>query len=368
METQTPTRQRVASTAERGLRRLRRFRARLIIATVMCVAAGGVGAGFAFARTTATMGTGVVVVDTKLGYQGGAAAGTGIVLTSSGEVLTNNHVIQGETSVDVVVPGTTTHHYVGKVVGYDVSADVAVIQLSGASNLKTASLADSSKVTTGQAVTVVGNAGGTGTLASASGTVTGVAKSITVANDQGGSEQLRGLIETNAALQPGDSGGPLLNGSGKVIGMDTAASASFGFRTAASSDSYAIPINTARTVADQIESGKASAAVHIGPTAFLGVEIANTVGNGRVGQGGLGAPTVSGAAIAGTVAGGPAASAGLTAGDVITAIDGKTVSSPSAITSIVLGKKPGAKITVTYTDQTGASNTTTVSLGSGPPQ
>ena len=304
----------------------------------------------------------MVVVNTKLSYQGGAAAGTGIVLTSSGEVLTNNHVIQGETSVQVVVPGTN-HKYSGKVVGYDVSADVAVIQLSGASNLKTASLGDSSKVTAGQTVKALGNAGGTGALSSATGTVTGLGKSITVSDDQGGTEQLAGLIETNAALQPGDSGGPLLMSSGKVIGMDTAASTSFGFRAAAASDSYAIPINTAAAIAKQIESGKASAVVHIGSTAFMGVQIASTLGNG-----GFGAPTSAGALIAGTVAGGPAASAGLTAGDVITAINGQSVSSPSTITSLILTKKPGAKITVTYTDQLGTSHVTTVTLGSGPPQ
>jgi S1-C subfamily serine protease len=363
METQPRTQARISSAARWSLRRLGRFRTRLILVTAAAVAALGVGAGFAFARTNApTIGTGVVVVNTKLGYQGGAAAGTGIVLTSSGEVLTNNHVIQGETSVQVVVPGTT-HTYSGKVVGYDVSADVAVIQLSGASNLKTASLGDSSKVTAGQAVKALGNAGGTGTLTSATGTVTGLGKSITVSDDQGGTEQLKGLIETNATLQPGDSGGPLLNTSGKVIGMDTAASASFGFRAASASDSYAIPINTATTIAKQIESGKATALVHIGSTAFMGVQIASTVGNG-----GFGAPTSAGALIAGTVTGGPAASAGLTAGDVITAINGKSVSSPSTITSLILTKKPGAKITVTYTDQLGTSQVTTVTLGSGPPQ
>ena len=337
-----------------------RFHHRLILATLVCMAAIGVAAGLAFARSSsaATIGTGVVVVNTKLGYQSGAAAGTGIVLTSSGEVLTNNHVIQGATSVTVVVPGTS-HRYSAKVVGYDVSADVAVLQLSNASGLKTATLGDSSKVTTGQSVEALGNAGGTGTLTSASGSVTGLAKSITVSNDQGGSERLTGLIETNAALQPGDSGGPLLNGNGQVIGMDTAASTGFSLQSAAgASDSYAIPINTARTIANQIESGKATTAVHIGPTAFLGVEIvsANRFGGG------------AGAAIAGTVAGGPAASAGLATGDVITAVNGHAVSSPSAITSLILTKKPGAKITVTFSDQTGVSHVTTVTLRSGPPQ
>src|SRR5579864_1192965 len=127
-------------------------RIRLTPVTIVAMAILGVGAGFAFARSsTPAIGTGVVVVNTKLGYEGGAAAGTGIVLSSSGEVLTNNHVIQGGTAVQVVVPGTA-HTYSGKVVGYAVSADVAVIQLSGASNLKTASLGDSSNVTVGQAV------------------------------------------------------------------------------------------------------------------------------------------------------------------------------------------------------------------------
>jgi S1-C subfamily serine protease len=367
MRTQSPRRHRIVLAAhaagQRSLAVLSRFRARLILVAIVAVAALGVGAGLAFARSSpSTIGSGVVVVDTKLGYAGGSAAGTGIVLTSSGEILTNNHVIRGATSVEVVVPGTS-HQYSAKVVGYDVSADVAVIQLSGASNLKTASLGDSASVAAGQAVAALGNAGGTGTLTSASGTVTGLAKSITVSNDQGGTDRLTGLIETNAALQPGDSGGPLLNSKGQVIGMDTAASTSFAFRAAVASDSYAIPINSARTVARQIESGKATTAVHIGPTAFLGVAIAGTVGND-----GSGGAAPAGGVIAGTVTGGPAASAGLIAGDAITAINGHTVSSPSTVTSLLLTKKPGAKITVTYTDQSGTSHVTTVTLGSGPPQ
>ncbi|MFL5962736.1 MAG: S1C family serine protease [Gaiellaceae bacterium] len=370
MTTHVPRLPRIANAARASARRsvdvVGRFHARLVLATLVALATIGTGAGLALARSNAsTIGTGVVVVDTKLGYQGGAAAGTGIVLTSSGEVLANNHVIQGATSVEVVVPGTT-HQYSAKVLGYDVSADVAVLQVQGASNLKTASIGDSSKVTAGQAVKALGNAGGTGTLAAASGTVTGLRKSITVSGDQGGTEQLTGLIETNAPLQPGDSGGPLLNANGQVIGMDTAASTGFtNFQAAGASDSYAIPINTAVTLAKQIESGKASTAVHIGPTAFLGVEIASPAG---FGPGGFGGAAPAGALIAGTAAGGPAASAGLTAGDVVTAINGRAVSSPAAITSIILTKKPGAKITITYTDQSATSHVTTVTLGSGPPQ
>jgi S1-C subfamily serine protease len=349
--------------------RLRRFRARLLVVAAACVAAAGVSAGLAFARgNAASIGTGVVVVDTTLKYEGGAAAGTGIVLTSSGEVLTNNHVIRGATSIKVVVPGTS-HRYSAKVLGYDVSADVAVLQLSGAANLKTAVLGDSANVATGQAVRALGNAGGTGTLTAVSGTVTGLRRSITVSDDQGGSERLSGLIETDAAVQPGDSGGPLMDAKGEVIGIDTAASTGFAFQATAASDSYAIPIDTALTVARQVESGRSTTAVHVGPTAFLGVAIepAATTGYGRFGYGGYsGGP--AGALIAGAVSGGPAASAGLRAGDVITAINGRTVSSPSAITSLILAQKPGAKIQVTYTDQSGAGHTTTVTLASGPPQ
>ena len=336
---------------------MNRFRTRLALATIVALAMVGVAAGFAFARSsTPAIGTGVVVVNTKLAYENGSAAGTGIVLTSSGEILTNNHVIQGETSVQVAVPGTS-HTYTGKVVGYDVAADVAVIKLSGASNLKTASVGDSSTLTVGAAVKALGNGGGTGRLTSAAGSVTGLARSITVSNDQGGSENLAGLIETNAALQPGDSGGPLYTGAGKVVGMNTATSTSFGFRAVSASDSYAIPINKALAIVRQVDSGKATAAVHIGATPFMGVQITSAVGYGA-----------SGAVVAATVSGGPAAAAGLEAGDVITAINGKSFSSPSAITALILTKKPGAKITVTYTDQYGTSHVTTVTLGSGPPQ
>ncbi len=306
------------------------------------------------------IGTGVVVIDTNLGYQGGAAAATGMVLTSSGEVLTNNHVISGATSIKVVVP-KTSHTYKARVLGYDQTADVALLQLQGASNLKTVTTS-SGKLTVGATVTALGNAGGTGSITSATGTVTGLGKSITASDNAGGSEQLTGLIETNAGLQPGDSGGPLVNSRRQVVGVDTAASSGFGFRDISSADGYAIPIAKALTVAHAISSGKASATVHIGATAFLGIEVQS------VGAPGFGDASASGALIAGVVPGGPAASAGLATGDVITAINGRTVSSPATVSALVLAKKPGAKITVAYTDRFGAGHTTSVTLGTGPAQ
>src|SRR5437879_6283289 len=136
---------------------LRHIHRKIVLLVIVGVIALGIGAGFALAGgKAAPIGKGVVVIDTNLAYQGGTAAGTGVVLTSSGEVLTNNHVISGATTVKVVLPGTG-HTYTAHVVGYDRTADVAVIQLEGASNLKTLSVG-SSKLTVGQAVTALGNA------------------------------------------------------------------------------------------------------------------------------------------------------------------------------------------------------------------
>jgi S1-C subfamily serine protease len=340
---------------------IRTFSSRVVLLVALGVVGAAVGAGIALARATATpLGAGVVVIETNLAYQESAAAGTGMVLTSSGVVLTNNHVISGATTIRVVVP-KTGRSYTARVVGYDRSADVALLQLQGAANLKTISISHA-KLTVGTKVTALGNAGGTGNLTWATGTVTGLGKSITASDDQGGSEQLTGLVETNAGIQPGDSGGPLETSHGQVVGMDTAASAGFGFQDVSATDAYAIPIAKALTIAHTISSGKASTTIHIGATAFLGIEVESVDATG-FGYGGA-----AGALVAGVVSGGPAASAGLGAGDVITAINGQALSSPNAISALVLTKKPGARVSVAYIDQYGTNHTATVTLGSGPPQ
>jgi S1-C subfamily serine protease len=273
-------------------------------------------------------------------------------------------VISGATTIDVVVPNTG-HSYKARVVGYDRTADVALLQLQGASGLKTVSISSAS-VSVGAKVTARGNADGGGKITSATGTVTALGQSIIASDPAGASEHLTGLIETNAGIQPGDSGGPLLNSQGQVIGMDTAASSQFTVHDVSTTDAFAIPIGTAQTIVDAISSGKASATVHIGTTPFLGIESASpdVPGLGHGGQ----AATSSGALIVSVVSGGPAASAGLAGGDVITAFNGKSVSSPTALTSLLLTKKPGAKVKVAYVDQSGTSHTAAVRLGSGPPQ
>src|SRR4051812_9283886 len=313
-----------------------------------------IAAQLAFAKHEAAIGTGVVVIETQLGYQQAAAAGTGIVLTSSGEILTNNHVIRGATKIRLVIPGTG-RTYKATVLGYDISADVAVLKATNASNLKAVSLANSSRVKVGQPVTAVGNAGGTGALTTTTGEVTGIAKAITVSDDRGGSSRLRGLIETDAALQPGDSGGPLYDKAGRVIGMDAVASVGYGFRDIASTDGYAIPINAAIAIVKQIEAGKSSAAIHVGRTAFLGIETTSR-------------SSIPGATIAAVLPGSPAETAGLVSGDVITAVDGRAVVSTTGLTTIMLGKTAGSTVSITSVDPFGTSRTASVTLASGPPQ
>jgi S1-C subfamily serine protease len=322
---------------------------------------------------------GIVDVTSTLGYQDATAKGTGIVLTSNGEILTNNHVINGATSVTVtdIANGKT---YKASVVGYDESHDIAVLQLSGASGLTTATTGDSSTVTVGTKVVALGNAGGVdGTPAVAAGSVTALNQSITASDESSGSaEQLSGLIETNAGIQPGDSGGPLVNPHGEIIGIDTAASTNYqlggggnsggngfggfggdssgssGSSQASTTQGYAIPIDTALAVAKQIEAGQGSSTVHIGATAFLGLEIASS--NGQV----------SGVALAGAKSGTPAAAAGLTEGDVVTALNGKSVTSGTAIQETLISLHPGDKVGITWTDTSGSSHTATLTLTTGP--
>jgi S1-C subfamily serine protease len=298
--------------------------------------------------TTTTASTaqqvGIVEINTALQYQGARAAGTGMVLTSDGEILTNNHVVDGATSISVTISSTGAT-YTATVVGTDPSDDVAVLQLSHASGLKTAKFS-SAAASVGESVTGVGNAGGTGTLSAATGSVTALDRSITASDETGGaSEQLTGLIEVDAAIQAGDSGGPLYGDDGRIIGMDTAAS------SGGPADGYAIPIATARAIADQIESGVDNATIHQGNPAFLGVSVAD------------GAP---GATVAGTLSGSAAESAGISAGDVITSIDGTPIGSADDLSSTLAGYAPGDRVTVTWTTAAGASESATVTLGTGP--
>lgn len=337
---------------------------------------------------TASIAKGVdpdlVDINTVLGYETEEAAGTGMVLTPTGKVLTNNHVIEGSTSISVTDLGNG-QTYSATVLGYSRTNDVALIQLKGASGLQTVSLGNSTSVKVGEAVVGIGNAGGVGgTPSVAGGSVTALNQAIT-ASDEGSlgttTEHLTGLIESNCDIQPGDSGGPLVDSSGKVVGMDTAASEAQGYSIsgAATGQGYSIPIDTALSIVKQIESGKATTSVHIGGTAFLGVYVGSTSatrsspGPGLSGRTPTATPSAtsstsgsSGALVVGVIAGTPAKSSGLATGDVITSIGGQTVTSVNDVTKIVMGYHPGQSVKVTWTTPSGATQSATVALASGP--
>jgi S1-C subfamily serine protease len=347
---------------------------------------------------------GMVIINSTIQYQSEEGAGTGMVINSDGLVLTNNHVIEDSTKLTATVVATGKT-YSATVVGYDTTGDVALIKLADASGLTTVPLGNSSTVKSGTSVVALGNAEGQGEIVPAAGSVTGTNKTIT-ASDQGGtitSETLHGMLETNADIVSGDSGGPLSDAAGQVIGMDTAGqSVSMGEQ--ATAEGFAIPINTALSVASQIAAGQASSTITIGYPPFIGVYVASGTSSNPQSQaeqqsgsqgnsfggfgGGFGqqqpppacytsnanlqvpsqiAPVNSGTLIDGVICGSPADSAGMTGGDVITAVNGKTVGAPSQLQSILATLRPGDTATVTWVNLNGQSKTSTLHLAAGPP-
>lgn len=347
---------------------------------------------------------GLVIIDTTMQYNSTAGEATGMVINSDGLVLTNNHVIEDSTKVTarVLATGKT---YSARVIGYDKTGDIALIQLQGASGLRTVPIGNSASVKTGAAVVALGNAEGQGSIIPAGGRITGVDKSIT-ASDEGGSittERLHGMLETNANIVPGDSGGPLVSRSGQVIGMDTAgATTSSGFGQQQSAEGFAIPINTALRVGRQIASGHASSTVSIGYPSFIGIFVGSGTatnpqtqaqqqeqqsGGGFGGFGGFGgggtpscyssnanvgvpsniAPVNSGTLILGTICGSPAASAGMTGGSVITSVDGRQTASPAALQSVMASLHPGETVSITWVSPSGQQTNSRVTLAAGPP-
>ncbi len=312
----------------------------------------------------ATVDPGLVDINVTFGHAGARGAATGMVLTQSGVVLTNNHVVEGATSIRVTDIGNG-RTYGATVVGYDRTSDVAVLQLQGAAGLQTVSLGDSSKVTTGTKVTAIGNAGGVGgTPRVARGSVTALDQTITASDAGGGNMQrLSGLIQTNAAIRPGDSGGPLVNGSGQVIGMDAAASASFVARPA-STEGYAIPINEAISIGKQIEAGVASSTVHVGPTGFLGVEI---IPPAQLGGGfGSSGPQHPGAFVGGVLAGYPAAKAGLQPRRRHHSARWAGRHLGWGLPDLLSAHHPGDSVQLQWIDPAGRTHSATVTLASGP--
>jgi len=309
------------------------------------------------ASTAAKVSPAIVDINTVLGN--GAAAGTGMLVSSTGEILTNNHVVNGSTSITVSVQGRT-QTYSAHVVGVDISQDIAVIQIDGSvSGLPTVKFADSSSLKVGDTVLAIGNALGRGGAPNVtSGQITALDQSITASSGGSSSETLNGMIQSDAVIYEGDSGGALVNSSGQVVGMITAGQAQ-GYRSSASDVGFAIASNTAVSVVNRIRAHEEAADLTYGQVGYLGVT-AQTLDASSAQQLGL---SVNSGALVNTVQPGSAAeAAGITRFSVITKLGGMSVTSSDTLGTAIRTHKPGDSVSATWVNQ-GGTHTATVTLG-----
>ena len=333
----------------------------------------------------------VVDVTATLTYDDETASGTGFVVdTSSGLILTNNHVIRDATSVIVTVPATG-QTYPASIVGVSVPADIAVLSIRPSAGLPSAPLGNSAAVNVGAPVLSFGNQAGAGGSPTVSrGVVTGTGRTIQ-ANDgaAGFSETLHSMLATTARIEPGDSGGPLAGAAGTVIGVDTAAG------TGGPATGYAIPINTAMAAERQIITRHGGRGISLGVSGFLGVMVGSSSAHSPVAQqqqersvaAGAGiSPTSArcvttqadattpaaiaqapeGALVVGVLCGTGAAAAGIGPGDVITAVNGHQVVSSNALTSLVNRYPPESVLRVTWVAASGGTRTALIRLSPAP--
>ena len=331
-------------------------------------------------------------ITAALKYQSETAEGTGMIVSASGLVLTNNHVIDGATEVRATLAADPGQSYPARVLGYDRTADVALLQLTGAPGLATVSFGDSSQVSVGTPVLALGDAQGRGSVTPAAGDISALDRSIRASDEGSGTtEDLNHMLQINAEIQQGDSGGALADSAGQVIGMVTAANTGSGGQPGGTMG-FAIPIDTALIIARQIAAGQASSTVSIGLPGFLGVDVAQSNspnprqqaadvrGSPGVRQAGAAcvaagqepgvpakiAPAGTGALIMGVLCGSAAQSKGLAPGDVITSVDGQPVTTPGSLTAITARYHPGAVVSVGWRASTAPGTRRPIMLGAGP--
>ena len=255
--------------------RLHLYRLLIALAAVMALVAPirpAIAAAAPLDTAIAAVEPAVVQIDTTIDYQHAIGAGTGFLLNPGGEVLTNFHVVQGADVVTAHNVGTG-QSFGADLIGYDRTHDIALLQLRGAAGLPVAPLGNSAQVAVGEPAVAIGNANPGGPPTREAGTITQLGRTIDAKDAlTGSSDELTGLIEVAANVRAGDSGGPLVNGAGQVIGVTTAATVNYRF--APGGKGFAIPINQALGIADQIRSRAPSDTVHIGPPTLLGVGVA----------------------------------------------------------------------------------------------
>ncbi|MGW0245822.1 S1C family serine protease [Nocardia goodfellowii] len=304
---------------------------------------------------TAVVRPALVHISTSTRPFGLGAAGSGIVLTADGQVLTSHHVVKGADTVTVTDVGNG-EVYQAEVLGYDSGADIALLALSGASGLATATIGDSGDVRMRDEVLAIGNAGGIGGQPTAIiGTVTNLDSTIVALNSADLSRKaLSGMFEIAAPVSSGQSGGALADRNGTVIGVITAASGDPAQKSADDANGYAVPIDRAMRIVAQIRSGTPTETVHIGPTATLGVIASNAE------------PTGAGARVEAAIYGMPAHTAGLLEGEIITAVDERAVTTTQSLHAALNMYRPNQTVTLTVSGPRG-NRTVHVVLTVGPP-
>ena len=274
-----------------------------------------------------------------------SGAGTGIIISSDGEIVTNAHVVNGATAITVTFSGSSTTHP-ATIVGINTTEDLAVIKVSGVSNLKPATFANSDTAEVGDSVLAVGNALGYGGAPTVTeGILSAKGRSLTGTDDN-----LSNLLQTDAAINPGNSGGPLVDTDGQVIGIDVAV-ASGTTTEPAQNIGFAIPSNTVVSALPALKAGQGASSQGGGGAAqsgtFLGVSVADGTG---------------GALVQAVEPGSPAATAGIQAGDLITSINGTAVADGDALQQAIRAEKPGTTVTVGIT-RNGTPMTVKATLG-----
>jgi serine protease Do len=285
-------------------------------------------------------------------------AGTGMILTSDGLILTNNHVIAGGGTITVIT--SDGKQYKGTVVAANTTQDYAFVRI-GATGLKPVSLGDSSAVQIGQGVVAIGNALGQFSNTVTSGIISGEGRPVTASDDGSSdsttsSENLQDLFQTDAAINPGNSGGPLVNLAGQVIGMDTAVAGN------AQNIGFAIPINEIKSAVASVKSSGTIQRPYLGVRYEPITPDVVASQNLSVNQGAL---VIGDSADAAVVAGSPADKAGIKSGDIITKVGSQTIDSNHSLTSLIANYKPGDKVTLTIL-RNGKTQTVAVTVGTAP--
>lgn len=335
--------------------RLHPYRLLIALAAVMALVAPirpAIASAAPLDTAIAAVEPAVVQIDTTIDYQHAIGAGTGFLLNPGGEVLTNFHVVQGADTVIAHNVGTG-QSFGADLIGYDRTHDIALVQLRGASGLPVAPLGNSGSIVIGEPAVAIGNANPGSTPTREPGAITRLDRTVDAKDAlTGSSDELTGLIEVAANVRAGDSGGPLVNGAGQVIGVITAATVNYRF--APGGKGFAIPINQALAIAEQIRARAPSDTVHIGPPTLLGVGVAAGDQDAEV----------PGVVIREALRGGPAEAAGLAAGDVLTSIDGTPLDSATTLTRTLDRHYPGDVVDLTWIDRSGQQRTGKATLAS----